>query len=446
MSPDVSLIVEQSNVHFSIVEIIIILALILLNGVLSMSEIALVSLRKSKLESDARRGDRTAKALLRLTEKPDRFLSMIQIGITLIGVLNGLFSGDTLDDHLSAVFQRWGMKPSVALWLSPIILVTIVTYLTIVFGELVPKLIGINRTEKVARVMVRPIQGLSFLAAPLVWVLSASTNGVVKLLGVKTKQEKVTEEEIKAMVNEGFEGGEVNEMERDIVKNVFDLDDVTVASIMTHRSDYDWIDLNEPIEKAVETVRSSELSVYPVCEDASENVKGVIYLKDFPLMCGMVEEFDIRTHMHPCNNVPESMSLYRCLENFKQTGEVYAMVIDEYGAVQGIVTLLDIMEVLVGDVSSHADEEEVVRRDDGSLLIDGQLSFYEFLEELDIDMDTDDLPYQTVGGLVLDILEHIPVTGEKVLWSDFTIEVVDMDGSRIDKLLVTRVSQLDTKE
>ncbi len=438
MSPDVSLIVEQRNVHYSIVEIIIILALILLNGVLSMSEIALVSLRKSKLESDAKRGDRTAKALLKLTEQPDRFLSMIQIGITLIGILNGLFSGDTLDDNLSALFQGWGMKASVASWLSPIILVTLVTYLTIVFGELVPKLIGINRTEKVARIMVRPIQGLSFLAAPLVWVLSASTNCVVKLLGVKAKQEKVTEEEIKAMVNEGFEGGEVNEMERDIVKNVFDLDDVTVASIMTHRSDYEWIDLNEPIEKAMEMVHHSVLNVYPVCEDASENVKGVIHLKDFPLLQEAVKEFDIRAHMHPCNNVPESMSLYRCLENFKQKGEVYAMVIDEYGAVQGIVTLLDIMEVLVGDVSSHADEEEVVHRDDGSLLIDGQLSFYEFLEELDLDMETDDLPYQTVGGLVLDILEHIPVTGEKVQWSDFTIEVVDMDGSRIDKLLVTK--------
>ncbi len=428
------------------VEIIIILALILLNGVLSMSEIALVSLRKSKLESDARKGDRTAKALLKLTEQPDRFLSMIQIGITLIGILNGLFSGDTLDDNLSALFQRWGMKTSVAAWLSPIILVTLVTYLTIVFGELVPKLIGINRTERVARIMVRPIQGLSFLAAPLVWLLSTSTNGVVKLLGVKTREEKVTEEEIKAMVNEGFEGGEVNEMQRDIVKNVFDLDDVTVASVMTHRSDYKWIDLNEPIEKAVETVHGSVLTVYPVCEDASDNVKGIIHLKDFPLLPEAVKEFDIRAHMHPCNNVPESMSLYRCLENFKQKSEVYAMVIDEYGAVQGIVTLLDIMEVLVGDVSSRPDDEdEVVRRDDGSLLIDGQLSFYEFLEELDLEMETDDLPYQTVGGLVLDILEHIPSTGEKVQWSDFTIEVVDMDGSRIDKLLVTK-NPLPVKE
>lgn len=429
-------------------EILIIFILILVNGVLSMSEIALVSVRRSKLESEAKQGDHTAKALMKLTEKPDRFLSMIQIGITLIGILNGLFSGATLDNHFAALLQRIGMSVSLADVLSPIIIVIAVTYFTIVLGELVPKIIGLNRAEKVARIMVKPIQFLSFVAAPLVWLLSASTNGIVKLLGVKVEDEKVTEDEIKAMVNEGFEGGEVNEMERDIVENVFDLDDVTVASVMTHRSDFSWIDLNESWQEAVAMVRDTLFSVYPVCEDASENVKGVLYLKDFPLLQNEVKDFDIRAHLHPCNNVPESMSLYRCLENFKRQNEEYAIVIDEYGAVQGIITLHDIMGVLVGEITvDETDDDRVVHRDDGSMLVDGQHSFYEFLEELDIDMDTDDLPYQTVGGLVLDILEHIPVTGEKVQWRDYTIEVVDMDGARIDKLLVSKnVVKEESKE
>lgn len=428
-------------------EIIIIFILILLNGVLSMSEIALVSTRRSKLESEAKQGDHTAQALIKLTEKPDRFLSMIQIGITLIGILNGLFSGATLDDRFAALLQHTGMAANAANVLSPIILVVLVTYFTIVLGELVPKIIGLNKAEKVARIMVKPIQFLSVISAPLVWLLSVSTNGIVKLLGVKAGSEKVTEDEIKAMVNEGFEGGEVNEMERDIVENAFDLDDVTVASVMTHRSDFKWIDLGEPWQQALDTVRTSLLSVYPVCEDASENVKGVLFLKDFPLLQAERDHFDIQSKMHPANNVPESMSLYRCLENFKRQNAEYAIVIDEYGAVQGIITLHDIMEVLVGEITvDESDDDRVIHRDDGSLLVDGQHSFYEFLEELDIDMDTDNLPYQTVGGLVLDILEHIPATGEKVQWRDYSIEVVDMDGARIDKLLVSKRIPAKTEE
>ena len=420
-------------------DIIIILVLILLNGLLSMSEIALVSVRRSKLESEARQGDKSAAALLKLTAKPDRFLSMIQIGITLIGILNGLFSGAALKNQFAVLLERTGMSASWAEILSPTIIVILVTYLTIVLGELVPKMVGLSRAEKVSRIMVKPIQFLSAIATPLVWLLSVSTNGIVKLLGIKNEDEKVSEDEIKAMVNEGFQGGEVSEMERDIVENAFDLDDVTVASVMTHRSDFAWIDLTESVEKAMNTVRDTLCSVYPVCEGTTDNVKGILYLKDFPLLQADYKDFDPRAVMRPCNMVPESMTLYRCLENFKRENEEYAIVIDEYGAVQGIITLHDIMEVLVGEITvDENDDDRVVMREDGSMLIDGQHSFYEFLQELDIDEDTDDLPYQTVGGLVLDILEHIPTTGEKVTWRDYTIEVVDMDGARIDKLLVTK--------
>ncbi|MDY5969666.1 MAG: hemolysin family protein [Bacteroidales bacterium] len=420
-------------------EILVILLLILLNGVLSMSEIALVSIRRSRLEGEAKQGDRGAKALLKLTAQPDRFLSMIQIGITLISILNGLFSGAVLDDNFSRLLQRAGMAGSWAGILSPIIIVVAVTYLTIVLGELVPKIIGLNKADKVARIMVKPIQALSFVAAPLVWLLSVSTNGIVKMLGIKKEGEKVTEDEIKAMVNEGFQGGEVSEMERDIVENAFDLDNVTVASVMTHRNDFSWININEPWEKARFIVSNTLYSVYPVCEDSAENLLGILHLKDFPLLKPEEKDFDFKSKMHASNLVPESMSLYRCLENFKRQNEDYAIVVDEYGSVQGIVTLHDIMEVLVGEITvDEEDEDRIVRREDGSLLVDGQLSFYEFLEALDIDMNTDDLPYQTIGGLMLDILENIPKVGEKVQWNGYTLEVMDMDGPRIDKLLVTK--------
>lgn len=420
-------------------QILVILLLILFNGVLSMSEIALVSVRKSKLETDARHGDKIAASILRLVEKPDHFLSMIQIGITLVGILNGLFSAESLDEPVAQWLVGLGMKHSVALPLAQTLIVLLITYLTIVLGELVPKMVGMNKAEKVSRVMVAPIRILSILVRPLVWFLSVSTKFVVRLLGVKESEEKVTEEEIKAIVNEGFDDGEVSEMERNIVENAFDLDNVTVASVMTHRSDYDWLDIHEGRDEMLNKVKETLKSVYPVCSRSSDNVLGVLYLKDFPLLDPNNKNFDPNKSLHPCNMVPESMSLYKALENFRRQNVEYAIVVDEYGSVQGIVTLHDIVGVLVGDITSDEDEaNRVVRRDDNSLLVDGQLSFYEFLETLDIDMDTDDLPYQTVGGLILDILEHIPQEGEKVQWRNYTIEVVDMDGPRIDKLLVVQ--------
>lgn len=404
-----------------------------------MSEIALVSVRKSKFEAEAKQGDKKATAILKLLEKPDRFLSMIQIGITLVGILNGLFSAESLDKPLADIFARWGMKASFALPLAQFVIVVVITYLTIVLGELVPKMIGMNKSEKVARIMVRPIGMLSAVARPLVWLLSVSTNGVVKLIGVKPNEEKVTEEEIKAIVNEGFDDGEVMEMEREIVENAFDLDNVNVASVMTHRSDYDWLDIHSDRETMFQKVKETLRSVYPVCSHSSDNILGVLYLKDFPLLEPNANLFDPKQKLHKPNMVPESMSLYKALENFRRFNVEYAMVIDEYGTVQGIVTLHDIVGVLVGINGGEEEEMKVVRRDDNSILVDGQLSFYEFLETLDIDMDTDDLPFQTVGGLVLDILEHIPAEGEKVEWRNYKIEVVDMDGPRIDKLLIVQI-------
>lgn len=418
-------------------QIIIILLLILFNGLLSMSEIALVSLRKAKLESDVKQGDKTAARILHLLEKPDNFLSMIQIGITLIGILNGLFSAETLDQPLAKWLHSMGVAWSLSLPLAKTAIVMVVTYLTIVLGELVPKMIGMNKSEKVARIIVNPIRFLSIVARPLVWLLSVSTKAIVRLLGVKDNEDHVTEAEIKAIINEGYDDGEVKDLEREIVENAFDLDDVTVASVMTHRSDYDWLDIQSDRETMLLHVKESLRNVYPVCANSSDNVLGVLFLKDFPLLDPDDKNFDAAKSLRKPHLVPESMTLYKALESFKRQNVEYAIVVDEYGSVQGIVTLHDIIGVLVGDIAVDQDDaSKVVRRDDNSMLVDGQLSFYEFLEELDIDMDTDDLPYQTVGGLVLDILEHIPQEGERLQWRNYTLEVVDMDGPRIDKLLV----------
>ena len=431
------------------VNIIIILLLILCNGVLSMSEMALVSVKRSKLEADLKKGgkyEKRAEALLKMKEDPDKFLSMIQIGITLIGIISGLFSGDALGDPLAIWFVNMGMNSGFAIALAKILIVLIVTYLTIVLGELVPKIVGINRAEKVSGIMYQPIKVLSWLVSPVIWLLSVSTKLVVKILGVQEDDEKVTEEEIMSVLNEGYDDGEVNEIERDIVEGAFDLDDINVTAVMTHRSDYEWLDINHSQQELLEQINQTMRSVYPVCSHSSDNILGVLYLKDCPLL-KTEETFDIRKSLHECNYVPESMSLYKALENFKKLNTEYSIVIDEYGAVQGIVTLHDIVEVLVGEVIvDEAEEVKVVHRDDNSLLVDGQLSFFEFLDELDIDMDTDDLPYQTVAGLVLDILEHIPTEGEKVEWMNYTIEVVDMDKTRIDKLLVTKHPEEDEED
>lgn len=427
-------------------EIVIIVGLILLNGVLSMSEIALVSARKARLESEVKKGNKSAETALSLANEPDKFLSTIQIGITLIGILTGLYSGDAFAHDLADVIAQIPVMAPYALGISKTVIVIIITYLTLIFGELVPKRIGMGCAERVSMIIAKPMNLLSLIASPFVWLLSKSTALSVRILGINTTEEnKVTEEEIKAIVKEGLDGGEVQEVEQDIVERVFNLGDRNVGSIMTHRSELVWLDVTDSTEKIKEKVEENLFNIYPVASQNFDNIIGVVYLKD---LFGRIDtpDFSIRQVVRPAQFVPENQSVYNALAQFKQARVKYGIVTDEFGGIQGIVTLKDIMEGLIGQVPEMDEEQEIVARPDGTWLVDGQYSFYDFLEYFDMEDLYTEHDYNTLSGLILEILERVPKTGERLSWLNFEFEIVDMDGARIDKVLVSRKDATSTKD
>jgi len=424
-------------------DILIILFLILLNGVLSMCEIAIVNARKSLLTAEAKKGDHKSERVLKLMEHPERFLSTIQIWITLIGILTGLFSGAAFSRSFAGVFISCGMGSDTALNLARGIIVVVVTLVSIVLGELLPKKIGLSASEKISKKMSGIMVVLAAVCSPLVWVLEKTTKLLARTLNVKEQEAKVTEEEIKSMVAEGAEDGEVQDVEQDIVERVFSLGDRTVDSIMTNRADIVWIDAGMANGDINAAVKENLHEVYPVGEGSLDKIIGVVYLKD---LFGKLDNpgFSINDILQTPNWFHENMDVYKVLENLKESQTGYGIVCDEYGVCKGIVTLKDILEGLVGQIETQEDEPDIVKRDNGTWLIDGQCPFYEFLayfdmEELEDESEEDD--YNTIGGLVLNELEHIPKTGESIDWHDFHIEVVDMDGARIDKVLVSRKVQ-----
>ena len=420
-------------------EILIIVLLILCNGLLSMSEIALVSARKVKLENSARKGNKAARSALKLSQEPDRFLSTVQIGITLIGILTGLYSGESLAGDLAAVLKEIPLLEPYALTASKTIIVIIVTYLTLIIGELVPKRIGMVASESVALLVSRPMTWISHIAAPFVWLLSRSTSLVSRLLGIADKKEPVTEDEIKAIVREETEGGAVQEVEQDIVERVFNLGDRDISSVMTHRSELIRLNIREDNATIKEKIIQELHAVYPVCDGESlDHLIGVVSLKE---LFGKLDDknFNIRTIITPPHFLPENMSVYAAMERLRTGNFRYGLVTNEFGGIEGIVTLGNIMDALMGMLPA-GDESDIVIREDGSCLIDGQYPFYDFLDHFDITDCYPEYEYNTLSGLILDILEHIPHAGEKLIWKDFTFEIVDMDGARIDKVLVSKKS------
>ena len=397
-------------------EIVIILLLILLNGLFAMSEIALISARRSNLEMLARQGNTGARRAQQLIQDPDKFLSTIQIGITLIGILTGIYSGDTLAASFGARLSALGIPLRTATVVAQVTIVIVVTYLTLIFGELVPKRIGMSGAEKIAIFMSRPMGMLSRLASPFVWLLSHSTAGVSRLLGLKKAESKVTEEEIRSIIREGAEDGEVQEVEQKIVGRVFSLGDRTVESIMTYR--------------------------YPVGDGSLDRLLGVVYLKDLFSHIGD-KDFNLRDHLAPVKFFHEGFEVYDVLEQLRNEQLGYGIVCDEFGVTRGIITFKDIFEALVGEIPDRSEEPDIIRRDDGGLLIDGQCPFYDFLASLGIEEECSATAYNTISGLVLDQLDHIPQSGEHVEWNGYRIEVVDMDGARIDKLLVTPLEKTE---
>ncbi len=419
-------------------EIIIIIALILLNGLFSMSEIAVVSARKSNLNNEAKRGSKSAQAAVNLANNPNKFLSTIQVGITLIGIITGLYSGDVLADDFSQILAKTSIPNNYVLPVAKITIVILVTYFTIVFGELVPKRIGMSAAEKIAKIIAKPMHYLSLLVSPFVWLLSKSTTIIFNILGIKGSEAKVTEEEIKSIIQEGAEDGAVQAVEKDIVERVFTLGDRDLESIMTNRNEIIWIDTDMTNDEIVEIIRNHPFDKYPVGRKDLDHIEGVAYLKD---MFGKIEQpdFDIYQIVRPVHYFYEDMEVYTALEEMKLKHLQYALVCDEFGTVRGVVTLKDILEALVGTILDPLEEPEIVQRLDGSCLIDGQCSFYNFLTYFKKGDLYPKYDYNTISGLILDLLGHIPKTGEQVQWHKFLFEIVDMDGARIDKVLVTQL-------
>lgn len=419
-------------------EIVIVLGLILLNGVFSMSEIAVISARRSRLELDAKNGSKAARTALRLAENPDRFLSTIQIGITLIGILTGMFSSEMLAGGLAEWLSRIEVLRPYAPVVAKTAVVVAVTYLTLILGELVPKRIGLSVSQGVAKAIAPAMNLLSRVASPFVWVLSASTAGVCRLLGLKESgEDQAGEEEIKAIVAQSAREGQIDPREQRIVERVFSLGDMNVASIMTHRSDIVWLDLHSDPAALRALIRDHVFNVYPVCEGSIERMVGVVHLKDLFAHADR-SDFTLEEVMRPVEYFPETMSVYRAMDILKTSTLKCGIVIDEFGSIEGIVTLKDVVKGLLGDIGLQDGEPCIVRREDGSLLVDGQCPFYELLAALELESLFSRYNYKTLSGLILSLRQHVPVTGERFSWLGVEMEVVDMDGARIDKVLVSR--------
>lgn len=402
-----------------------------------MSEVALISARKSRLSSDAKKGSKSAKVALKLANDPDRFLSTVQIGITLIGILTGIYSGNRIAADLTETMISWGVSVTYASALAQGIIVVVVTYLTIIFGELVPKRIGLSVVEKAAKVVARPMRVLASIALPFVWLLSKSTEIIFNLLGIKETDNKVTEEEIKSIIEEGTEEGEVQPVEKDIMQRVFLLGDLKVSSIMTHKSDIVWLDMDMTADEVRAVVNENLFEFYPIADGDLDHVKGIVNLKDLVVHLSN-PDFKLASLIHEATYFHESMNVYKVLEQMKMQKISRALVCDEFGICTGIITLRDILEGLVGNVDDPEEEPDIIKRvNKEGWLVDGQCSLYDFLCYFNRSDLFEASEYHTLGGLLLKELQHIPTSGETLQWNGFTFEVVDMDGARIDKVLVT---------
>lgn len=418
-------------------EIFILVGLILLNGLFTMSEIALVSARKSRLETMAEKGDKKAGAALRLSNNPEIFLSAAQIGITLIAILTGVYSGEKFSKDLQPVLEKIAFVRPYAETLSTTLIVILVTFLSIVFGELIPKRIGLLNAERIAKLVAPIMHGFARFTYPIVWLLNKTSNLFFTIFNIRrTKDETVTEEEIKAIISEGTESGTIEEEEREMITRIFHLGDRNITSLMTHRSDIIWFDVNDNEEMIREKILQEPHSIYPICDGEIDNIKGMVSIKDLYI----IDDFTLfKDIVQPAMFVPENNTAYQVMEKFKETKSHSCFIVDEYGSLQGMITLNDILEAIVGDIPQTGVEDyEIIEREDGSYLVDAQIPFYDFLSRFGKAdwASEEEYSFDTLAGCVLHELERIPKTGDKLKWRGFDIEVMDMDGHRIDKVMV----------
>lgn len=425
-----------------LLEFLIIFLLVLANGVFAMSEIAIVSARRARLQHLASRGDRRAEAALSLAEAPNRFLSTVQVGISLIGIVAGVFGGATFSETLAISLKQVYFLAPYADAIALVIVVMGITYLSLVIGELVPKRLALHHPEQIAMFVARPMLCLESLASPVVSFLSASTEVILRLFGIESSQAEpsISEEEIKVMIQQATKAGTFEEVEQEMVERVLRLGDMRVSALMTPRPDIIWLDLEDTAEENYRKLVENPHTRFPVCQGGLDHLLGVVQVNDL-LTRGLTgQTLELTSVLRQPVYVPESTRGLKVMELFKQTSTHIALVVDEYGVIQGLVTLNDILEAIIGDIPSIGtpEEPEAVQREDGSWLLDGMMAIDDFRELFLLP----ELPgeqrgnFHTLGGFVITHLGRIPATADYFEWDNFRFEVADMDGNRVDKVLM----------
>lgn len=422
-------------------EILIIIGLVLLNGIFSMSEMSLVSSRKFKLLNAKKKGNKGAKTAIELSENPTKFLSTVQIGITLIGILLGVYSGENLTKNVSDYLVQFEFIKDYAHSMATGIIVVFVTYLSIVLGELLPKRLGMTFPEPIAIVLAQPMKILSVITSPFVWLLTSTNDILLKIMGIKkTTDSKVSEEEIKSIIKESAEGGEIQDIEHNIMERVFELGDRKVNTLFTHRNDIVFFTLADTWEEIKYKINQEKHSAYPISKTNNlDDIMGIILLKD--LFTPTTEkEFTITEFIKEPIYFNESTFAYNVLEAFKTEKMHYGIVVDEFGTTQGIVTMDDVVDALVGDVTENDQEEyQLTQRDENSWLVDGQYSIIDFIKYFDIDLKENyQSKFTTVAGLILYNNTTMPEIGQKIIIDNYELEIIDKDRQRIDKIMVTK--------
>ena len=426
-------------------ELAVILFLLALNGVFAMSELAIVTARKGRLEQRAEDGDAGARAALSLAQDPTQFLSTVQVGITLIGVLAGAFGGATLAEKLTATFARIPAVADYAEALALGIVVTGITYLSLLIGELVPKRVALSQPERVASLVARPMRLLSRIAAPIVKLLTGPTNLVLRIFGLRVSSEpSITVEEIRSLVEQGAESGVVEDTEHQMVEGVFRLGDRLVSDLMTPRTQLEWIDLADPPERLREELARQAKSRFLICEENPDNVLGVVFAEDLLGQCLSGGQLELRPVIRQPLYVPAAMPALTLLERLRTSRQQIAVALDEYGGLQGVVFLDDLVETVVGDLPlpGESTSPAIMHQGEGKWLMHGSVALEDVESTLDLDEIPDDIRggVRTLGGLVMALLGRVAVVGDVARWDGLRAEVVDVDGRRVERVLVSRVT------
>ncbi|HOI29471.1 MAG TPA: hemolysin family protein [Melioribacteraceae bacterium] len=424
------------------IETIIILFLVLLNGFFAMSEIAIVSSKKARLEDFAKKGKKGAGIALNLMIEPEKFLSTVQVGITLIGIVAGAYGGIAISEDITPVLQKIDFIKDAADEIAIILVVSAITYLSLVVGELVPKTIAFNNPEAIAVAVAPAMKVLSVIVSPVIWFLSISTKLFLKLFRIKQNvQPPVTEEELKILLEQGSKYGTVETREADMIRSIFRFGDRNAESIMTIRKDIVWINVNDSPEKIRDFIIKYKFSKYPVCDGSLDKLLGIMSIRDFLENYFTIDDVNLRSILIQPVIVTEFTSSLKILDKFRETKNYTAIVIDEYGDVKGMITLHDLVENIFGDLPEFFEksEEEIYYEKDGSMLIDGSYLVDELEEKLNIELEEKD-KYNTLGGFVMYYLNRIPATGDNFEKFNYLFKVIDMDGKRVDKVMVKKIS------